>query len=228
MGLKRWSYSDRRRLLRVACRLKAEVTYGRSVLKGEVRELSLGGLQLLCEGRVKEGDRIRVRIHEVGASVRYDIVTCRVRWTQKSGPNTLLGACFTEDESYMTRSWVLDSLKKLGREASKVYQKREAVRVECALPATLRVGKDIREARLRDLGLNGARVECEGAVIEHGTLLTLGFGPHKRLPPVSVLSEVILVRGHRIPHYGLSFDRFEQGGPAAVERYLEFFFEKMS
>ncbi len=226
MGMKRWSYSDRRRLLRVDCSFEVEVRKDRETIKAEVRNMGLGGLQVLCHGLLEKGESIQVRLPNTKAPVRYDTVTCQVRWSQKSGPVTLVGLHFTEDESYMTRSWVFHTLKALGREAARVYQKREAVRVDCVLPATLKVGKEQRSARLRDLGLNGARVESEGAVIEHGTLLKLRFGPYQRLPRVSVFGEVILVRGHRVPHYGLKFNRFEEGSPETVARYLELFFNK--
>lgn len=225
VSMKSWSYSDRRRLLRVPCELEIQVQKGEALMVGEVRDLSLGGLQLLCYGRVRRGEKIAVKSKNPHRSAKYDLVRCTVRWAQKVGSAYLLGAAFTEDESYMTRSWVFHDLKALGRRSAQVYQKRENLRVSCSLPVTLVVGQEQRPGRLRDLGLNGARVECEGRVLEHGSLVWLNFGPHQRLPKLSVLAEIILVRGHRVPHYGLSFQRFEQGDQQAVGRYLDFFFK---
>lgn len=219
-----WDFSDRRRLLRFPCKFEAQVGQGDDLMVAEIRDLSISGLQVLCYGPIKKNQNIRVKCRNLQLEAEYDTVNCKVQWRDKEGTGFLVGASFTDPESLMRRSWVFFELKKLGMEASKAAQKRKGIRVVCLIPALLGVEGEVRKVKVKDLGLNGARIEAVGAPLKPGTTVKLGFGPIEKLPKIDADARVVAVRGRRVPQYGLEFTSFRSGNDAALQRYLDFFF----
>ncbi len=226
LGMSRWDYSDRRNLLRLSCKKEVQVQIGEDLMVAEVRDLSISGLQLLCFGAVKKDAIIKVKARDIGLSVEVDTITCRVHWRVKQGPQYLIGASFEEDERSMQKSWVFEELKLLSKKIAESTQKRESLRVACRVPAHLKAGNEVRKCILRDLGLQGARVECAGSPLEVNDEVALVIGPiEKKLPRLALVARVIQRRRRRVPQYGLLFTNFHQGGQKDLTRYMDFFFD---
>ena len=219
-----WDFSDRRRLLRLPCKLEAQVGRGEDLMMAEIRDLSVNGLQVLCYGPVKKNQSIRVKCKNLHLEAEHDTVNCTIQWREKEGNGYLVGASFDDSEALMANSWVHFELKKLGLEMSKATQKRKAIRVVCLIPALLGVDGEVRKVKVKDLGLNGARIQAVGDKLEKGQTVKIGFGPIEKLPKIDADAKVVSVRGRRVPQYGLEFTDFRSGNSAALQRYLDFFF----
>lgn len=228
VGFGRWDYSDRRAMLRIPCKIEVQLQKPPTLMGGEVRDMSISGLQVLCYGPIKKGESLKVRVRNCPLQAEFDAVDCKVEWRQKEGVHFLAGLSFAESEQVMSRSWAFYEFKRLGLEAGTIYQKRQFLRVICLLPARLQIGDESRKVTVKDLGLNGARVEATGAPLERGTPVILSFGPLDKMPEIRVAGHVALVRRGRVPHYGLAFERFSTGGPRQLEKYLDFFFTRSS
>lgn len=219
-----WDYSDRRRLLRFKCKREVQVQTSKEMLAGELRDVGVSGLCVLCYGRVKKGAEIGVKIRKMTIATEVDTVTCKVHWVKKEGVANLLGASFLDPPHVMAASWVYAELKELGKQATKSVQDRKGVRVTCAVPARLAFGETVSKAAVRDLGLGGARVQAEGELLEVGATVKLGF-VYGELPPVSVNATVVTARGNKsVRRYGLEFFEFERGGYDEVQQYMDHFF----
>lgn len=220
-----WDFSDRRNLLRVQCKIEVQVQTSPEVLMpAEVLDISLTGLRLLCFGPVRNGQTLTVRHRQPGLSTEVDTVSCKVAWVEKTPTGSLVGVAFEDDGSILLKSWVHDELKALGMAGGTAKQKRENVRVVCAIPARCYVqGEPVRKSVIRDIGLGGSRVEVPGGLIAPGHPVVLKFGPIKELPKVGVGAVVVAPLKGATIQYRLRFAKYLEGGPKEVERYLTFF-----
>lgn len=224
MGAPAWNYAERRRALRVPCRIEGTVQCGPAVMAAEIRSVGMGGLSVLCFGKLKKGQKVQVRCLKEHMQACQNTVTCRVEWTRKEGGGLLAGMSFQEAKEVLNRSWLVFELREAGVKAKNVKQKRESVRVDCLIPARLQLGSQHRKARVRDLAPSGARVESPGDPIPEESLLTLRFGPIEHLPAIAVEARVVTVRDFGVKHYGLAFQEFETGDARALRRYIDHFF----
>jgi hypothetical protein len=221
VGVKSWDYAERRKALRVTCRIEGTVQLGDGVMASEIRSVSTGGLSLMCFGKLKKGQMVRVRSLKEHMQATKNTITCRVEWTRKEAGGLLVGVSFQESKEVLNKSWLIYELRDAGVRAKNAKQKRADVRVKCLIPARLHVGQEVRKARVRDIGTNGAQVECPGEAPAEGLPLTLRFGPIEHLPEIAVA--VKLVRDLGAKHYGLAFGEFEVGGKAALKKYITHF-----
>jgi hypothetical protein len=224
VGVKPWDYAERRKALRVPCRIEGTVQRGDQVMGAEIRSVGMGGLSLLVYGKLKKGQTVQVRCLKEHLQACQNTITCRVEWTRKEGSGVLVGVSFQEHKEILNRSWLVFELREAGVRAKNTKQKRENVRVNCLIPARMQNGKDNRKARIRDLASNGARVECPGAPFQEGEALVLRFGPIEHLPAIAVAARVVTIRDFGVMHYGLAFDQFEVGDKKALRKYISHFF----
>lgn len=220
MGLG-WDFTDRRRLLRLPCELNVQIHRGHELLLGQLKDLSISGMQLMVFGPINTGDGIRVISKNIHLRAEYDSVGCKVRWRQVYGNNHLVGVAFTDVEDIMARSWVFFELKRLGLEASTAGQKRAGLRVVCKQKATLLVGDQETEVELRDLGVTGARIQTSRS-LEPEARVSLKLGPVEKLPAITLGGTVALIREDG--HFGIEFEEQALAEVRAVQRYLEYFF----
>ncbi len=221
IGIKTWNYAERRKAVRVPCRIEATVQKGDGVAGAEIRNIGTGGLGILCFDKLKKGDTVHVRSLNSHLQVEHNTIQCRVEWTKKQGHGLLIGVSFQEFSEVLNKSWLIFELKELGIKGRNTKQKRDDVRVKCLIPGYLNFDGDLRSCRIQDLGRNGARVECPGQPVPEGSRITLKFGPLDHLPKVMVEADVVSLRNFGVFHYGLSFVEFTQGGPKAVDKYLK-------
>lgn len=221
VGVKAWDYAERRQALRVPCRIEGTVQNGAAVMGCEICSVGMGGLSILCYGKLKKGQMVQVRCLKEHLGASQNTVTCRVEWTRKQPNGLMAGVSFQEHKEVLNRSWLVYELREAGVRAKNTKQKRENVRVDCLIPARMLVGRENRKARIRDLGSTGARVECPGEPFEQATLR---FGPIEHLPEIRVAVRVVSVRDYGIKHYGMAFEAFEVGDKKALRLYISHFF----
>jgi hypothetical protein len=221
VGGNSWDFAERRRALRVPCRIEGTVQQGQGVIGCEICSVGMGGLGLLCYGKLKKGQMVQVRCLREHLGASQNTITCRVEWTRKQPNGLMAGVSFQEEKEVLNRSWLVFELREAGVRAKNTRQKREDVRVDCLIPARMLVGQENRKARIRDLASSGARVECPGEPFERGTLR---FGPIEHLPEIRVAVRVVSMRDYGIKHYGMAFEGFEVGDKKALRRYISHFF----
>ena len=224
VGVKGWDYAERRKALRVSCRIDGTVQKGDAVMGSEIRGISTGGLSILCFGKLKKGDVVKIRSLKEHLQASHNTITCRVEWTRKEGPGMMLGVSFQEQKEILNKSWLIFELKELGVRAKNTKQKRGGVRVPCLIPGRIVAGSENRQARIRDLGTHGARVECPGPTLLEGSPLILRFGPIEHLPEISVAASLISTRDFGVMHYGLAFGDFQTGNAKELQKYMKHFF----
>lgn len=224
VGVKPWDFAERRKALRVPCKIDATVQKGDAVMAGEVRSVGMGGLSVQVYGKLKKGQLVQVRCLKEHLGASQNTIQCRVEWTRKEGGGQLIGVSFQEQKEILNRSWLVFELREAGVKAKNTKQKREDVRVNCLIPARLQNGKGVRKARIRDLATGGARVECPGDPYPEGEAVLLRFGPIEHLPAIAVSARVVTIRDFGMKHYGLSFDGFEAGDKKELRKYISHFF----
>lgn len=225
VGVKSWDYAERRKALRVPCKIDGTLQRGEAVMASEIRSVGMGGLSILCFGKIKKGQLVRIRCLKEHLSASYNTITCRVEWSRKEAGGYLAGVSFQEEKEILNKSWLIPELREAGVRAKNTKQKRGDVRVNCLIPARLQAGQEQRKARIRDLGTNGARIECPGETIDEGLPLTLRFGPIEHLPEVAVAAKLVSTRDFGVKHYGMSFGQFEVGDKKALRKYMAHFFK---
>lgn len=223
VGMKKWDYSDRRGILRLKCRIEASLQRETSLIGVEIKDISTDGMQLMCLGKVKKGEVAGIRGVKLHNQAEHNSVNVRVEWVRKQTPGWLAGVSFVDDAKVMSKSWLIYELRDLGLKAVKTRQKRESVRVKCRFPARLFAERQSLRARVRDIGMTGARVESEGEILEKGALVKLRFGPIEKLPKLGIAAVVASVHKKGAPVYGLKFSGYETGGDKELEQYLNFF-----
>ncbi len=223
VGMKKWDYSDRRDRLRLKCRIEASLQRETSLIGVEIRDISVTGLQLMCLGKVKKGEIAELRGIKLYNQAEHNSVKVKVEWCHKQSPGWLAGISFVDEPAKMSKSWLLYELKSQGLKAVATKQKRESVRVKCRIPAKLFAPGQSLRARIRDIGVTGARVESEGNMLEQGTLVKLRFGPIEKLPQVGITAMIAGVHKEGSPIYGLKFSGYETGSQKELEQYLDFF-----
>lgn len=225
IGVKAWDYTERRKAIRVPCRIDGTLQKGEGVLGSEIRNIGIGGLQIKCFGKVKKGDVVRIRSLKEHLEADFNTIQCRVEWVKKETGGSLVGLSFQEKGDVLNRSWLIFELKEMGVRAKGTKQKRDSVRVNCLIPARVFQGADNRKARIRDLGPTGARVECPGDAFVKDDHISLRFGPIEHLPKIEVNCDVVSTRDFGVMHYGLSFSSFSTGSRKDLEKYMNHFFK---
>lgn len=217
-----WNYNDRRKLIRLGCDYEVTVTSNAGVFQGRAVDMSVQGLQVRCFGTLKQGETVKVKYLAPLLGSDYDTVGCKVVWVDQQGQQCRAGLLYQEDQAVMSRSWVKPVLQELGMEASRIKEKRKAVRLECFLPCQVTLdGEEPRDAVVHDLGLGGARVEIGGDTLEQGTFLVLHLGPMEKLPRLDARGAVNSVREKfGVYHYGVTFEEFSDADAKTLERYL--------
>lgn len=223
VGMEKWDYGDRRERLRLKCRIEGSLERESSLIGVEIRDISITGMKLMCLGKVKKGEVAHIRGIKLYNQAEHNLVKVKVEWRHKQTPGWLAGVSFLDDGKVMSKSWLFYELKSLGLKTVATKQKRESVRVKCRIPAKLFAGKESLRARIRDIGITGARVETEGNVLEVGSLVKLRFGPIEKLPQLGITAQIASVHKQSARVYGLKFSGFETGGQKELEEYLNFF-----
>lgn len=217
-----WDYNDRRRLIRLSCDCEVTVTTGSAVFQGRALDMSVQGMQVRCFGVLKQGQTVKVKYLAPTLGAELDTVTCKVVWVAQEGQQCRAGLLFQEDQAVMSRSWVKPVLQELGMEASRIKEKRKAVRLECFLPCQVTPdGEEPRDAVVHDLGLGGARVEIGGDTLGEGLFLVVHLGPMEKLPRLDARGTINSVREKfGVYHYGVTFEEFSDQDARILERYL--------
>lgn len=222
-GIEQWDYSDRRGSLRIPCHIEGRLEKGDSSVKVEIADISLVGMRVLVLGKVRKGSVMELKPAKKKRG-KTSTVKCRIEWKLKHEKGWLAGVSFKESEEAMSDSWLFQEIKAIGKEAVKTQRRREGVRVTCTAPAKLKVGKELREANLIDLGFGGALVECDGELWKEGEKIRLDFGPMDELSRVVINSEIVVTHDRDIARYGIKFLTFHTGGVTDLERYLDYFY----
>ena len=226
MGKKDWDYSERRGKLRAKCRIDAGLFDGSGLIGVEVRNVSVTGMQLMCLGKVKKGSQIELRGVKQYNQAEVHSLHCRVEWVRKQTPGWLAGIAFLDSLQDMGRSWLYWELKDQGIRMVGAAQKRKTHRVRCLLPARLTSRTQNLNARIVNLGTGGAMVQTMGDMMTKGETVTLRFGPHEKLPKISLKATIASIPVEGAPTYGIQFLTYETGDPSQLKLYLDFFFKE--
>lgn len=226
VGKKGWDYSERRGKARVKCRIEASLLRGQGLIGIEVRNISIKGMQVLCFGKVKKGDKVELKGVKQYNQAEIHSLNCQVEWVKKDSAGWLAGVSFLDSPQEMSKSWLYWELKDQGLRMMGADQKRKNHRVKCLLPSRLTSRTQNLNARVVNLGLGGAMVQTMGEQMSEGETVTLRFGPLEDLPKIAARAQIASVHVEGAPVYGLQFLSFETGGPNEIKRYLDFFFRK--
>lgn len=223
-GKEGWDYSERRGKMRARCRIEASLLVGNGLIGVEIVDISVKGMQLMCLGKVKPGSQVELRGVKQYNQATVHSLHCRVEWSRKKTPGWLAGVSFLDSGEDMSNSWLFWELKTSGLKMRGKDQKRKDVRVKCLIPARLNSRTQNLQARVTDIGPNGAMVQTMGKMLEEGESVILRFGPIESLPQIGIKAVIASVHVKGAPTYGLKYIGFQTGDDQALKKYLDFFF----
>ncbi|MBT9588387.1 PilZ domain-containing protein [bacterium] len=207
--------SERRRAVRIPCRLKAAVEgLGAPV---NVVNLSVLGMRVEATGRLRKNIVVVVEGREYPGKP----LSARVIWCQTRGSQYLAGLMFVGSNEEKNTSWVKGALDKLGASQNRVKERRAHIRVPTEGIAYLsnRSGDRLCEGQLRNVGLGGALFLSEIGV-QAGTTVRLQLdtmGRPKLDEPATVRSCRKDVRSQQF----LVGIQFADTGTDAVRKFLK-------
>lgn len=184
--------AEKRRALRVRSYAQVKLSSNGEQFKGIVTELGLEGLRIKSpDAPFKEGQSWEIHYALGREDAAAGPVRVQTAWVQKVGREFVAGARYADSRENMRRSWVRYLLQELGFDESRIYQRRQYIRVDASIPARMLEGsRCLAEGRLVNLGIGGALLESSLSLTK-GSALTLEMSLWRILPtlrlPVTVL-----------------------------------------
>lgn len=209
-----WDGSDRRSALRVPCVFEVQVTGARCSFLGKSKDIGPTGIRIEARGAFPDSlkPKLAIQIKHLSAPMDCDrdVVTAQVAWVRRKNAGLYqFAATFQEDIESLRRSWVRSVLAKAIKQPPK--QKRRYLRVRCERMVAAFLNGEVVEVKLRDLSVQGARLEVLREVSQKDSLAL-------RLEQMKVACEIRRVaRANGVYVVGVNF----QPDPAQAKKLLE-------
>ena len=149
--------SERRRAVRIPCRLKAGVEGMGAPI--QVTNISVLGLRAECAQRLKKNLVVSIEGREFPGRP----MSARVIWCQGKGDSWMAGFLFLGTKEEKISSWVATALDRLGAAQNRGKERRAHIRIPTEGLSYLcnRSGDRLCEGHLRNIGLGGALFQSE-------------------------------------------------------------------
>lgn len=193
-----WQYDERRELVRMRCHYDVEYRFRDKRHKGQIVDMSLGGMKLRCFQPPLIGETVEVTYKVPSVDSLNQTVPCKVQWVRARDRDYVqfVGLAYDAPDEVLRRSWVKMLLKQLGFQPDKIFQRRRYVRAECVVPVRVVYQRvNTFDGRLYNLGVKGALVEGQ-TPLEPGELVELQVGPFEDLPFFSIMGKVAQQTNH--------------------------------
>ena len=208
--------SERRRAVRIPCRIQVQMDGGPQVY---VTNLSVLGLRIESSEKLRKDAAL---VLSGAANYPGHSLSAQVVWVQSRGSVHVAGLLMTGSNEEKSLSWVRTALDKLGANQGKVKERRNHVRIPTVALASLtnRHGDKLNEGQMRNLGLGGALFVSEMDIAE-GTPVCLVCEGTGRTPS---LNEEAVVRSCRKDVRSQNFAvgvQFPNSGSEPVRKFLK-------
>lgn len=218
-----WQWDERRELVRMRCHYDVEYRYRDKRHKGQIVDMSLGGMKLRCFQPPLVGETVEVTYKVPAVDAQNQTVPCKVQWVRARERDYVqfVGLAYDASDEVLRKSWVKMVLKQLGFQPDKIFQRRKFVRAECIVPVKV-VYQRVRtfDGRLYNLGVKGALVEGQ-TKLEPGELVELQIGPFEELPFFTVMGNVAQQSNHHgTTLIGVQFAEMGERSTAILGEYL--------
>lgn len=165
------------------------MTIGNKTYSARVINVSLTGLCLELENRIKAKQMVHLAREEFGKPLEGRAVWCRsVRGTNKHQ----VGVVYKEDQQMLRASWLKPALQSIGFRPSLISEKRKLLRVPGRVRCLLKglTGDTYTDGEMLDLSIGGALVEGE---VELPDNLTVEFetDPLGNLKPLKGVAKIV-------------------------------------
>lgn len=201
-------FERRRGVERLACELESVCVSSEKRWDTEIRNLSVGGVELLHPEPVPRHTRLALVPKPF-----LDTVTGRVAWIRPVEHGYRIGLSFDQDPERLSHTWVAETLLSMGSEFLLQRAPRKYVRVPTEVYSTL-VMEDGRcvDIVLRDVSMGGCllhssepfelqelvlrlgSVDCHGMVVNSRQMSDLSWSHHVTFSPLGSLEKVRLLR----------------------------------
>lgn len=218
-----WQYDERRDLVRMRCHYDVEYRFRDKRHKGQIVDMSLGGMKLRCFQPPTVGETVEVTYKVPAVDAQNQTVPCKVQWVRARERDFVqfVGLAYDAPDDVLRRSWVKMVLKQLGFQPDKIFQRRRYVRAECIVPVRV-VYQRVKtfDGRLYNLGVKGALVEGQ-TPLGVGELLELQIGPFEDLPFFSIMGTVAQqTHHHKTVLTGVEFTEVGERNADCLGQYL--------
>ncbi len=182
---------ERRKLIRLPCRIAVECSSPKGEFKAWATDIGLNGMRLESQVRLEAGAPMNIICKgQPGGSVRCEVVWCHPR---KHDDGYYTGVKFSDTNENMRKSWVKPALKALGFSSKRIKERRREVRIPARSQPRVsianRAGDVLTDGVLLNLSVGGALVKI-GVQIPVRLKVVLQVDPIGVVPPLEVLSEV--------------------------------------
>lgn len=180
---------ERRDTIRLDCRILVTMTIADKTYSARVVNVSLTGLCLELENKIKAKQTVTLAREEFGQPLSGRAVWCRsVRGTNKHQ----VGVQYNADQQMLRASWLKPALKTLGFKPNLITEKRKLLRVPGKIRCVLKAltGDVYTEGELLDLSIGGALVEGEVELPDNLKVI-LETDPVGNLKPLTPVGKIV-------------------------------------
>lgn len=188
--------AEKRRALRVKSYAQVQVTCEGQQYRGTVTELGIEGLRLKSlEAPLAQGQALDLCYDLPEEVEERGPVRVQVAWVQRVGRELVAGARYVDSRENMRKSWVRLLLQEIGFDDSRIYQKRQHLRVDTTIPSRIFQHDQLLggEHRVVNLGIGGALLHSTEA-LDKGAIYSLEMSLWRILPTLRLPVGVIEVR----------------------------------
>ncbi len=141
---------NRRLFARQGCSLTVILSHESGQCVGEIQNVGLGGIQArVARDLFVPGDIVEVKPQD-GEPLRYE-----VRWARKAGGGMELGMRFPDSIAGFWHSWAADLLAGTELTNSEVMERRQQIRLACAIKGFVKVKRKQLKGKVLDMGVGG-------------------------------------------------------------------------
>lgn len=174
LGKDTWDGSDRRQSLRVRCNFEVQVTGSQCSFLARTLDMGPTGLRVECRGAfpssLKKGVALQIKHLNCPMDCERETIKARVAWATPKNPSLFQCAALFEDEvENLKKSWVRSLLVRAIKQPPK--QKRKYLRVRCDWTVAAQINGTATQIQLRDLSMQGARLEVPSEISERDRLV---------------------------------------------------------
>lgn len=177
--------TERRKMVRLACRVMIEVRTLKKVFNGGITDISVAGVRLESKDPLVAKETVSLIIPGSGKGP----VKCRVVWTRRLAADRMsAGLLFEDTDEAKAMSWVRETLASHGFSQSNVRERRQHLRVKANnLPAYITNRSDdvLCEGTLINIGKGGAQL-CSQVEVRIGTKCRMRLDQYGALPSIAV------------------------------------------
>lgn len=214
------NYLERRALVRLPCKIQAQLSDGATEMTVAVSDISLKGIRVESPEKLAKGKQVKV----LGKGANGGPVQCKVLWAKQVDKHWSCGLEYSDSQQNMATSWVKEALLKLGFTKGKASERRKHLR----LPASTQVraalanlsGDVLTDGMLINLGAGGALVAVK-VEVPPGTRVRIQIDPIGVVAPLDITGVIRSAkRNVRSQNYyhGIRFDVAED---PLVKKYLQ-------